>query len=204
MARWLVTQGDHQFSANDLTELKELAKTGQVGAGDMVQPPGAADWLYASEVPELAELFPSGGEVDDDDLDWDMPKKRNRTPLVVVLLGIVAFGGYGMWDYGQKLPDHNDLELIGGTSGMTLTEMIASSDVPFERPPMHKGKPWARCRRTASSSCLGSAASGTKSRTTLEPKGTFRRTPLCPRTTSRTPRRGSPTTPSTTPTATSS
>ena len=121
MARWLVTQGDHQFSANDLTELKELAKTGQVGAGDMVQPPGAADWLYASEVPELAALFPSGGEVDDDDLDWDMPKKRNRTPLAIVLLGIVAFGGYGMWDYGQKLPDHNDLELIGGTSGMTLS-----------------------------------------------------------------------------------
>lgn len=135
MARWLVTQGDHQFSANDLTELKELAKTGQIGAGDMVQPPGASDWLYASEVPELATLFPAGGEVDDDDLDWDAPKARNRTPIVIVLLGIVAFGGYGMWDYGQKLPDHNDLELIGSTTGMTLTEMIASSDVTIRATP---------------------------------------------------------------------
>ena len=83
MARWLVTQGDHQFSANDLNELKELAKTGRVGAGDMVQPPGAADWLYASEVPELAALFPSDGGVEDDDLDWDVPKTVSYTHLTL-------------------------------------------------------------------------------------------------------------------------
>ena len=51
MARWLVTQGDQQFSAQDLAELKEIAKSGKVGPGDMVQPPGATDWLYASELP---------------------------------------------------------------------------------------------------------------------------------------------------------
>ena len=91
MSRWLVTQGDHQFSAADLNELKDLARSGQIGAGDMVQPPGAADWLYASEVPELAELF--GDDVDDvdDDLDWDLPKKRSKAPLAIVLLGILAF-----------------------------------------------------------------------------------------------------------------
>jgi len=134
MARWLVTQGDHQFSAADLNELKELAQSGQVGAGDMVQPPGASDWLYASELPELADLFTDSADDYDDD-DWDLPKTRNRTPLAVLLLGIVAFGGYGMWNYGQKLPSHDDLEILGGTTGMQLTEMIASSNSSIHAEP---------------------------------------------------------------------
>jgi len=133
MARWLVTQGDHQFSAADLNELKQLAQSGSVGAGDMVQPPGTSDWLYASELPELAELFSDSDAIDDD--DWDMPKSRNRTPIMAVLLGLVAFGVYGMWDYGQKLPSHEDLEIIGGTTGMALTEMIASSNTGIRAEP---------------------------------------------------------------------
>jgi len=139
MSRWLVTQGDHQFSANDLNELKDLAREGRVGAGDMVQPPGASDWLYAGEVPELAALFPDSN-ADDEDLDWDVPKSKNKAPLVVILLGIMAFGGYGMWDYGQKLPDHQDLGIIGGKTGMTLTEMIASSDVTIRATPQEQGQ----------------------------------------------------------------
>ena len=133
MARWLVTQGDHQFSAADLSELKQLAQAGTVGPGDMVQPPGTSDWLYATELPELEGLF--GAQNDDDDDDWDLPKTRNRTPIVIVLLGIVALGGYGMWDYGQKLPSHEDLEIIGGTTGMALTEMIASSSTSIRSEP---------------------------------------------------------------------
>ncbi len=133
MSRWLVTQGDHQFSAADLTELKQLAQSGSVGPGDMVQPPGTSDWLYASEIPELDALF--GDIKDDDDDDWDIPRTSNRTPIVAVLLGLVAFGGYGMWDYGQKLPSHEDLELIGGTTGMELTEMIASSSTSIRAEP---------------------------------------------------------------------
>ena len=133
MARWLVTQGDHQFSAADLNELKQLAQSGSVGAGDMVQPPGTSDWLYASELPELAEHFSDTDSVDDD--DWDMPKSRNRTPIMAVLVGLVAFGVYGMWDYGQKLPSHEDLEIIGGTTGMALTEMIASSNTGIRSEP---------------------------------------------------------------------
>ena len=78
MSRWLVTKGDHQFSASDLNELKELAKSGRIGAGDMVQPPSASDWLYASEVPELAELFGDDADDVDDDLDWDLEKRNKR------------------------------------------------------------------------------------------------------------------------------
>ena len=128
MARWLVTKGDHQFSAADLNALKELVTSGQLGAGDMVQPPGAADWLYASELPELTDLFGDDEASLDDDDDWDIPKTRNRAPIMVLLMGIVLFGGWGMWNYGQKLPSHDDLEILGGTTGMKLTEMIASSN----------------------------------------------------------------------------
>jgi hypothetical protein len=137
MARWLVTQGDHQFSAADLKELKSLAQNGQLGAGDMVQPPGASDWLYASELPELAPLFSDEGTLDDDDdSDWDMPKTRNKTPIAVLLMGIVLFGGWGMWNYGQKLPNHEDLQILGGTTGLQLTEMIASTDTKVYAQPL--------------------------------------------------------------------
>ena len=134
MARWLVTQGDHQFSAADLSELKELASSGQVGPGDMVQPPGAADWLYASELPELADFF-TAPEDDFDDDDWDIGRKRSKAPLAAVLFAIVLGGAYGMYHYGSQLPTHDDLEILGGTTGLALTEMIASSDVSIRSEP---------------------------------------------------------------------
>jgi len=135
MARWLVTQGDHQFSAADLGELKELASSGQVGPGDMVQPPGAADWLYASELPELAELFGAEQDDFDGDDDWDISRKRSKAPLAAVLLALVIGGGYGMYHYGSQLPSHEDLEILGGTTGMALTEMIASSNASIQAEP---------------------------------------------------------------------
>ena len=117
MGRWLVTQGDHQFSAADLGELKDLATSGSIGPGDMVQPPGASDWLYASEIADLADCFGSDDAVDDDFDDWDLPKTRSKGPLVAFLLAIVAIGGYGMYHYGSQLPKHEDLEILGGTTG---------------------------------------------------------------------------------------
>ena len=135
MGRWLVTQGDHQFSAADLSELRDLATSGSVGPGDMVQPPGASDWLYASEIPELSSIFESqdGTHVDDD--DWELPKTRSKGPLTAILLAIVAAGGYGMYHYGSQLPKHEDLEILGGTTGMALTEMIASSNASIRADP---------------------------------------------------------------------
>ena len=135
MGRWLVTQGDHQFSAADLSELRDLATAGSVGPGDMVQPPGASDWLYASEVPELGSIFDSQDASLDDDDDWDLPKTRSKGPMIFILLAIVAFGGYGMYHYGSQLPKHEDLEILGGTTGMALTEMIASSNASIRAEP---------------------------------------------------------------------
>ncbi|MBT3221829.1 MAG: hypothetical protein HN348_22350, partial [Proteobacteria bacterium] len=53
MGQWLVTANDSQFSVDGLAELQALAKKGELKAGDMIQPPGATDWVYASEVAEL-------------------------------------------------------------------------------------------------------------------------------------------------------
>src|SRR6185503_12702227 len=87
MARWLVTQGDRQFSAQDLAELKELAASGKVGPGDMVQPPGATDWLYASELPELKGLLRQSQHSPYDD---DAPKAGSGAGSAVVMAILAA------------------------------------------------------------------------------------------------------------------
>jgi len=122
MARWLVTDGDHQFAAQDLNELKQLAAMGKVGPGAMVQPPGASDWLYANELPELQGLFP-GETTNSLDDDFDIRPRPNRGLLYVVFCVIAAAGAYGMFYFGTRLPTHEDLQVIGGTKGMQLTEM---------------------------------------------------------------------------------
>src|SRR5215203_5436441 len=100
MARWLVTQGDQQFSAQDLAELKELAKSGKVGPGDMVQPPGATDWLYASELPELMGI------------------------LAVLIVVAAAF----FYHSATTIPGKDDLHLLGkDQGGLDLTEMLVTA-----------------------------------------------------------------------------
>ena len=58
MAQWLVTQGSNQFSVDGLAQLKKLASAGDLRGGDLIQPPGASDWMYAIEVPGLEDLLP--------------------------------------------------------------------------------------------------------------------------------------------------
>ena len=124
MARWLVTQRDRQFTAKDLAELKKLAGEGQIGPGDMIQPPGASDWLYAIELPELKGLVKRDPNAGDDDLEG-----RRGVPMGVLVAGaiaIIAGGGYMMYDYAQKL-QAVDLELLG-ENGLQLTEMLITAE----------------------------------------------------------------------------
>lgn len=127
MARWLVTQGDRQFTAQDLRELQKLAREGRLGPGDMVQPPGASDWLYAAELPELKGLFKeTSSGMDDDDLDYGR-KSLPQIPLAIALLLLIIGGGYAMYHYANQIPDASELDLLG-ESGLALTEMLITAD----------------------------------------------------------------------------
>ena len=96
MSRWLVTQNDTQFAVNSLNELKALATEGKLRGGDMVQPPGAADWIYAAEIAELKEVLDGAKGDADDDFEY---KRSGALGMVgvaigaIVLLGILIIGG---------------------------------------------------------------------------------------------------------------
>ncbi len=130
MSRWLVTQGDRQFSVEDLGELKKLAQSGKLTGGDMVQPPGASDWLYAAELPELKGLLAASTRRHDD--DDDLPKANRTLPIIGVLVVLLAGAGYGFYHFASKLPDAQNLELLG-TGGLGLTEMLVTSDPAMMR-----------------------------------------------------------------------
>lgn len=150
MSRWLVTQGDRQFTVQDLAELKQLARSGKLGPGDMVQPPGASDWLYASELPELQPLLKQdGGTPDfDDDLGLDKP---NRTPAIIaVLVVLLAVAGYGFYHFASKVPEAQNLDLLG-EGGLALTEMLVTAD-PAQ----------VRAEPDGNASTIGSIAKDTK------------------------------------------
>ncbi len=129
MARWLVTRGDTQFPVNGLGELNELARAGRVGAADMVQPPGTTEWMYISEIPELAEVLPQSGAGDlDDDLGgYGGSSSAMQAVLAVVLIAVIAVGGYFAWDSAQRLPDEN-MSIIGGKGGLSFSELIVTSE----------------------------------------------------------------------------
>lgn len=119
MSRWLVTQNNTQFAVEDLLELKKLAGEGKVAAGDMVQPPGSTEWLYASEIPELAPILGRG----DDDDDFDLPKKGVPAALIgAILLVVIAVGGWSMFTYGQQLPTGNESLM----DRMSYSEMLVT------------------------------------------------------------------------------
>ncbi len=111
---WRITRGDDQFQAKDVAELKLLAIGGKILPGDLIQPPGRTDWLYASEVPELDGLLKTKAA----DLDDDWEKKRTpnnalRIIAIVLGLGVVGAGFYGLyWVYANR-PDATQSTLFG-------------------------------------------------------------------------------------------
>jgi hypothetical protein len=122
MSKWLVSQGDHQFSARDLAELKQLAANGRIGPADMVQPPGTADWLYASEIPDLQGLLQGGGGDYD---DAEFKPQRSNIPLMLAFLGIIGAGGYAIYHYANQMPAAGDLDLLG-EGGLAMSEILVT------------------------------------------------------------------------------
>ncbi|MEZ4317489.1 MAG: SH3 domain-containing protein [Myxococcota bacterium] len=126
MSQWMVTQGDNQFSVEGLPQLIEMAQRGDLAAGDMIQPPDAADWVYATEVPALAPHFKGD---DDDDLDYrpgGFMKAVVPALLVAGLLAVIGVGGIGILVLVQYLPDGD--EVLVGDGGLTYSQMIVTNE----------------------------------------------------------------------------
>ncbi len=126
MAKWLVAQGDRQFAAQNLEELIQLAKDGSVSRTDMIQPPGATDWLYAAEIPELQPVLAASTTYDDDDLSYGR-KKMGRLPAIVALLAILGGGGYLAKEKYDVAESAKGMSLTG-EGGVQVTEMLVIAD----------------------------------------------------------------------------
>jgi len=118
MAQWLVTQGSNQFSVDGLAQLKKLASAGDLRGGDLIQPPGASDWMYAIEVPGLEDLLPPEEEE-------ELVSSGGNTRVLAAIFAVVlvAFGSAAFY-YSQQLPDGN--EVLIGRGGLTYSQMIVT------------------------------------------------------------------------------
>ena len=156
MARWLVTQGDRQFSASDLAELKELAKSGKVGPGDMVQPPGATDWLYASELPELKGLLRRSAATYNDDAQ---PESGSGATLAImgILAVLIVIAAGVFYHYATTIPGKDDLHLLGkDQGGLDLTEMlVTASPAQMHQTPDMSGETVATVAKDSKVQLLG-------------------------------------------------
>jgi hypothetical protein len=137
MTQWVVNRGDSQFTVDGLAELAKLAKKGDIDGGDLIQPAGAEDWLYAIEIPELAGVVRS--ELQDDD---DVPVRRGGNMAVKAVLYAVfsamLIGGVGgiVYFYGQ-LPS-GDQYLLGEGGSLKYTELIVLTEAPLYAEPSDK------------------------------------------------------------------
>jgi hypothetical protein len=128
MSRWLVNARGQQFSAQNMDELRKLAKRGDLAAGDIVQPPGASEWIYALEVPELKGALHTDGAG-----EFDVPPPREMSPIVKGIAALALAGlAVGAWSYALSLratiPQAEDLELIGGKKGLSFTEVLVTAE----------------------------------------------------------------------------
>ncbi|MFZ5475548.1 MAG: SH3 domain-containing protein [Myxococcota bacterium] len=128
MSRWLVNVRGQQFSASSMEELKQLAKKGELAGGDIVQPPGASDWLYAVEVPELKGALRADME---DFGSADGGGKELPAVVKYGFAGVLAIGSVVAWmyayDLSQTVPTPEDLELIG-EKGLAFTEVLVTAE----------------------------------------------------------------------------
>lgn len=132
MSRWMVNVRGQQFSASSLDELKKLARQGELTGGDIVQPPGAAEWLYAVEVPELKSSLRNDLMTD---LDGPAPAAELSPAIKIGGAIFLTVASIGAWGYALSLrssiPTQDDLQLIGGSHGLSYTQVLATTDAPI-------------------------------------------------------------------------
>ena len=139
---WRITRGDDQFQAKDVADLKLQAAGGKIQAGDLVQPPGRSDWLYASEVPELDGLV-RAPKVDEEEQAW----QRRRTPnnvmrgvAILTGLAITGTGFFGLYWLYENRPDTKDSALFGDhPNALGPLEALATEHAALLKTPDAKG-----------------------------------------------------------------
>lgn len=133
MAQWLVNRGDSQFTVDGLADLKRIAKQGELDAGDLIQPEGADDWLYALEIPELDGLLSSVLE-DDDDLEFGGGGGGALRLVLFVVFGLVILGGGGAMAYFYtQLPSEESAArpMFGEGGAVSYTQLLTIAQTPL-------------------------------------------------------------------------
>ncbi|MBN2798313.1 MAG: SH3 domain-containing protein [Deltaproteobacteria bacterium] len=136
MARWLVNQDEVQMGVDSLSDLVSLARAGRLSPGDMVQPPGATDWVYAGEIPQLAEVFPEDSLAQDAD-DWEPPRPLSGRWVVAALI-LSLFLGLGGLAAGWAVLQADGPTLLGAEdaySQVLVKRGAALRAGPSERSP---------------------------------------------------------------------
>ncbi len=129
MSRWMVNVRGQSFSAGGMDELKQLAKKGEIGGGDIVQPPGASEWLYAVEIPELkVALRPD--ELDGMDL---ADGSVGLSPMVKgAMASVMVLASLGMSAYAVQLRNSIPTEQLqihdeSGERGVSYKEVFITA-----------------------------------------------------------------------------
>lgn len=128
MGHWVVNQGNHQFNTSGLEELQKLAARGDLDAGDLIQPDGAEDWLYACEIPELGKMKSS---VLDDEEDRELAGNRSGSGSMLWAgiwgLGLIVGAGASLW-FAVPFMDRleADDQRISGEEGSLGYEQLIS------------------------------------------------------------------------------
>ncbi|MBN1336768.1 MAG: SH3 domain-containing protein [Deltaproteobacteria bacterium] len=137
MARWLITDGDRQFSARDIDELKQMARRSEISAGSMIRPPGAVTWVYATEIPDLRPLLrTSSYETSYGMRHEEQTAAGRRRILIGVSLAVTLLGAILFYRWASSIPDMSELSLLGGPNGLELSQMLVTSDgVSLRREP---------------------------------------------------------------------
>jgi hypothetical protein len=125
MARWAVHRNDTQFAVQGLAELRDLAKAGRLAGGDMVQPPGATGWMYASEIPELRDAL----TVTADEPSYAPPEASGSSPanvaVALVLLGVIGASGWFIASNMSLIPDEASVK---SEMQLDFSELVVTVD----------------------------------------------------------------------------
>lgn len=134
MSQWVVSRGDSQFTVSGLAKLTQLAKEGDLDAGDLIQPEGAEDWLYAIEVPELASIVKSDLEDEAEITYRSGASTALKGALFVVFVLMIFGGGGGMAYFAGQLPTGEE-SLLGEGGSLQYSELIVLTDAALYAEP---------------------------------------------------------------------